>query len=123
MGFLNYSFDGRMDLFKRPSILAHTLNGAFLIFSIILVFIYYSSLNKLSAIIIAILFSIALGIHGLSHLGLEYVYGYSPYKIFFSEGLQERYECNCPMMRAGGCPMMRAGGCPMMRAGGCPLKQ
>jgi hypothetical protein len=109
-----------MDLFKRPSILAHTLNGAFFILAIILVFIYFSSLNKLSAIIIALLFSIAMGIHGLSHLGLEYVYGYSPYKII-SEGLQGRYECNCPMMRAEGCPMMRAEGCPMMRAGGCPM--
>ena len=99
-----------MDLFKRPSILAHTLNGAFFILAIILVFIYYSSLNKVSAIIIALLFSIAMGIHGLSHLGLEYVYGYSPYKIFFSstegkEGFQGRYDCPCPMMRAGGCPM------------------
>ena len=26
-----------------------------------------------------LLFSIALGVHGLSHLGLERVYGYDPY--------------------------------------------
>lgn len=111
-----------MDFFKKPSILAHTANGALFILSIILVFVYYSSLNKLSAIIIALLFSIAVGIHGLSHLGLEYVYGYSPYKIIFSgseenegkevkkgkgskEGFQGRYDCPCPMMRAVGCQM------------------
>lgn len=99
-----------MDFFKRPSILAHALNGAFFILAIILVFIYYASLNKPSLIIITLLFSIALGIHGLSHLGLEYVYGYSPYKIFFNgaeikEGFQGRYDCPCPMMRAAGCQM------------------
>lgn len=99
-----------MDLFKKPSILAHALNGALFIFAIILIFIYYSSLNKVTAIIITLLFSIAVGIHGLSHLGLEYVYGYSPYKIFFSgkeekEAFQGRYDCPCPMMRMAGCQM------------------
>jgi len=96
-----------MDIFKKPSILAHTANGALFILAIILVFIYYSSINKLSAIIIALLFSIAVGVHGLSHLGLEYVYGYSPYNIFFNgkEGFQGRYDCPCPMMRAAGCQM------------------
>ena len=91
-----------MDFFKNPSILAHTANGALFILAIILVFIYYSSINKPSAIIIALLFSIALGIHGLSHLGLEYVYGYSPYT---KEGFQGRYDCPCPMMRAAECQM------------------
>ena len=105
-----------MDVFKKPSILAHTANGALFILAIILIFIYYSSINKPSAIIIVLLFSIAVGIHGLSHLGLEYVYGYSPYKIFFTDGFQGRYYCPCHMMRPGGCPMMRPGGCPM--AGG-----
>jgi len=105
-----------MNFFKKPSVLVHTANGALFILAIILIFIYYPSINKLSAIIIALLFSIAVGIHGLSHLGLEYVYGYTPYKIF-SEEFQGRYYCPCHMMRAGGCPMMRAGGCPMMRAG------
>ena len=97
-----------MDIFKKPSILAHTANGALFILAIILIFIYYSSINKVSSIIIALLFSIAVGIHGLSHLGLEYVYGYSPYKIFFTEGFQGRYECQCPMMRAAGCQMRGA---------------
>jgi hypothetical protein len=98
-----------MNFFKKPSVLAHTANGALLILAIILIFIYYTSINKPNIIII-LLFSIAVGIHGLSHLGLEYVYGYTPYKIF-SEEFQGRYYCNCPM-RAG-CPMRE--GC--MRAG------
>jgi hypothetical protein len=92
-----------MDYLKKPSILAHTLNGALFILAFILVFIYYSSLNKLSSIILILLFSIAVGIHGLSHLGLEYVYGYSPYKSL--EGFQGRYDCPCPMMRAEGCQL------------------
>jgi hypothetical protein len=107
-----------MNFFNHPSVLAHTANGALFILAIILVSIYYTSLNKVTAIIIVLLFSIAVGIHGLSHLGLEYVYGYSPYKIF-SEEFQVKNYCPCPM-RPGGCPM-RPGGCPM-RSGGCPMR-
>jgi hypothetical protein len=84
-----------------PSILAHTLNGALFILAFILIYSYYSSINKLSSIIIVLLLSIAVGVHGLSHLGLEYVYGYSPYSIFKTEGFQ------------GGCPMMRLPACQM----------
>ena len=29
-------------------------------------------------IVLSLLFSLAIGIHGLSHLGAEYIYGYNP---------------------------------------------
>jgi hypothetical protein len=33
-------------------------------------------------LVLLLLFSLALSVHGLSHLGLEKAYGYSPYNVF-----------------------------------------
>lgn len=131
----------------RPSVIAHTLNGAFMLLAAILVFLYYSTVANLDTfriLILILLFGIIVGIHGLSHLGLEYVYGYSPYNMIFG---RKKHECNCsvcPMMqeqrqhlkkgkRAGAegaeaegfqCPMMAAGqnSCPMMAGKSCALR-
>jgi len=35
-------------------------------------------LEPYKQITLALLFAMAIGIHGLSHLGLEYVYGFNP---------------------------------------------
>jgi hypothetical protein len=66
-----------------PSILAHVFNGMLLFISIVIALMYFSKLTKLEPyekIGLFLLFSIAIGIHGLSHLGLEIIYGYNPLK-------------------------------------------
>lgn len=67
--------------YVAPSIYAHVLNGILLFSSIVLVIIHFSKISSASSyqiIVLLLLFSIASGIHGLSHLGLENIYGYNP---------------------------------------------
>lgn len=64
-----------------PSLYAHVINAILLITAVILLFSNYSKINKIEPykkIILILLFSIVIGIHGLSHLGLESVYEYNP---------------------------------------------
>lgn len=82
-----------------PSIITHTLNGFFLILSFLFVLIYFSKLQNLDAyrmLVIILLFSLVLGVHAISHLGLEREYGYSPYNIL---SMQKRNETRCPCMK------------------------
>jgi hypothetical protein len=68
-------------IFKMPSFYAHVLNGLFLLIAIILVVMNMNELKrlKLSKLIhLVVLFSIGFGVHSLSHLGLERVYGFNP---------------------------------------------
>ena len=68
-------------LYFSPSLYAHIINAVLLLTAVILVFSNYSKLTKVEPykqIILTLLFSIVIGIHGLSHLGLESVYGYNP---------------------------------------------
>ena len=69
-------------MYFHPSIIAHTLNGAFFLVAVILSLVYYKSLTSLDSyrfILLILAFGIIVGIHGLSHLGLEYAYGYNPW--------------------------------------------
>lgn len=68
------------NMLLTPSLYAHALNGLFLLFAFILLLQYRSRKNGdyYKMLIIYLLFSIAIGIHGLSHFGLEIVYGYNP---------------------------------------------
>ena len=64
-----------------PSFLAHIGNGLFLLVAAVLFFKNYISIKNANGIILlalALLASIAIGIHGLSHLGLERVYNFNP---------------------------------------------
>ncbi len=66
-----------------PSFYAHIINGLFLFIAIIFIFIRYNQLSSLDSyrlVIMLLLLSISVGIHGLSHLGLEKIYGYNPLK-------------------------------------------
>jgi hypothetical protein len=38
-------------------------------------------MNKYKVIVLVLLFSIATGVHGISHLGMEKVYGYNPLQL------------------------------------------
>lgn len=64
-----------------PSFYAHIINGILLLVAFIILLQNYKSfknMDKYRLIIIILLFSIAAGVHGLSHLGMEKIYGYNP---------------------------------------------
>ena len=64
-----------------PSLYAHVINGILLLVAFILLLQNYRTINhidKYKLIILVLLLSIATGVHGLSHLGLEKNYGYNP---------------------------------------------
>jgi hypothetical protein len=72
-----------------PSFYAHVLNGILLFIALIIMVLNYSRLTRLEAypgrtayLILLLLLSIAVGVHGISHLGLEYVYGFNPMNYF-----------------------------------------
>jgi hypothetical protein len=64
-----------------PSFYAHILNAVFLLLAAIAIAMNFSKLRKLDAYAVVKLFlmaSIAVGVHGLSHQGLERNYDYNP---------------------------------------------
>lgn len=69
-------------IFLTPSIYAHVLNGVLLLTAVILFLLNFSKISKLEPyklIVLSLLFSIVIGVHGISHLGLEKGYGYNPF--------------------------------------------
>ena len=68
-----------------PSLISLAITGLILMFVIILMIINYKRVAKIPPIELAsflCVLSIAIGSHGLLHLGLEAVYGYNPLKWF-----------------------------------------
>ena len=64
--------------------MAHALNGLLMLAAVLVAYINISVLRRLDPfklLMILLVFSIAVGIHGLSHLGLESVYGLNPFKV------------------------------------------
>ena len=71
--------------FTVPSIMAHSLNGGLLLLGGLLIALNFSFIRRLPTlqlITLVLILSIAVGVHGLSHAGLESAYGYNPLKIF-----------------------------------------
>ena len=69
-----------MNIFLIPSFYAHFFNGFLLFIGILLIAFNYSTIKKTDPyklIIFIFIFSIAVGVHGLSHLGLEKVYNFN----------------------------------------------
>ena len=69
------------DFYQAPSIYAHMMNAILLFISVILIYMNYSTISRLAAsekVKLILLFSLAIGLHGLSHLGLETIYNYNP---------------------------------------------
>jgi hypothetical protein len=67
-----------------PSFIAHIISGILLLVALILLYKNYSiikNLDKYRLITIVLVFSIAIGVHSLSHLGMETIYGYYPIAI------------------------------------------
>jgi len=74
-----------MDYYLAPSFYAHAINGILLFIAVIIIITNYSKITRLEAypgrtVVLLLLLSIAVGIHGISHLGLERVYGFNPLK-------------------------------------------
>lgn len=64
-----------------PSIYAHIANGILLLSALIMMIVYKNKLFKLDVykkIMMVLIFAIAIGVHGTSHLGLEREYNYNP---------------------------------------------
>jgi putative copper export protein len=78
-----------------PSVYAHIFGGAVLVASILYLVLHVSkvvSRDPYQILVLMFLFSIAIGIHGLSHAGLEYVYNYNPLSLVVSQKDQKRVE-------------------------------
>ena len=72
--------------FRYTSFYAHILNGLLLLVAMILFVMNYSAVMRLDSykrIMLALAFSLAAGIHGIFHLGLENIYGYNPMQSVF----------------------------------------
>ena len=66
------------NVFTNPSVYAHILNGLLILVSVIVIYKNYGKIIKLDYykfLILVLLISLVVGVHGLSHLGLEYIYG------------------------------------------------
>ena len=75
-------------IFSLPSVYTHILNGILLFIAFILFCKNYSKISRLEPyklIILTLLFSMCVGIHGLSHLGLEKMYGLNPLSILLQK--------------------------------------
>ena len=65
-----------------PSVMAHALNGVLMFAAVVVAYMNFRVLYKLDPykkVMILLVFSVAIGIHALSHLGLETVYGLNPF--------------------------------------------
>jgi hypothetical protein len=74
-----------LEVFLSLSFYAHIANLMFILFAVYFVISNFSYLENMSAekkIYVVLLFSIASGVHGLSHLGLENLYQYNPMGFF-----------------------------------------
>lgn len=68
-------------IFLIPSFYAHAINGVFLLISFFLLYKNYSKIVRVdlyNLIMMTLLFSISVGVHGISHACLEKIYGYNP---------------------------------------------
>lgn len=73
------------NIFIAPSLNSLFVTGFLLLFIIVILitnFNRFMSLDHYRKIIILSLITIAFGVHGLIHLGLEINYGFNPYKWF-----------------------------------------
>lgn len=70
-----------LNMYLAPSFYAHIINGLLMLTAFILLYNNYSKISKLEPyklILLTLIFSICVGVHGLSHLGLESIYNFNP---------------------------------------------
>jgi hypothetical protein len=69
------------NIYLAPSFYAHIINGLLLLFAFVILCKNYDKISNLEPykiMTIILLFSVGVGVHGLSHLGLEKNYNYNP---------------------------------------------
>lgn len=74
-----------LKLLMIPSVASHTLSGGFLLLALVLVALNFKTVTHLpllQLLLLVLVASIAVGIHGLSHIGVEREYGYNPWTLF-----------------------------------------
>lgn len=67
------------EVYKHPSFYAHALNGILLLLAIYILVANFGEIRTVGSyklIVIILLFSAVVGIHGISHLGMEKIYKY-----------------------------------------------
>lgn len=68
-------------LYENPSFYAHIINGILLLVAFVMLYKNYSKIRGMepyNLILMILAFSLATGVHGLSHMGLENIYHYNP---------------------------------------------
>ena len=68
-------------VFTSPSFYAHIFNSITIILILIILYNNFSKIINIEPyklLMLISIFSIVIGIHGISHLGLEYIYNYNP---------------------------------------------
>ena len=68
-------------IYLAPSFYAHILNGILLLFAFVILYKNYSKIRNTEPyklIILILIFSLSIGIHGISHLGMEQKYDFNP---------------------------------------------
>lgn len=73
-----------MSVLENTSLYVHVIHAMLLIVAVVLLIVNFSQIVKLGPyekINLSLLFSGVIGVHALSHLGLESVYGYNPLKV------------------------------------------
>lgn len=76
-----------VNMLINPSLYAHFLHAVLLLLAVLLVLLNFSKiihLEPFKLIVLLLFFSLVIGVHGISHLGLEALYGYNPIRIFLS---------------------------------------
>jgi hypothetical protein len=66
----------------NPSVYAHTIGGGFFLVAIVYLACCFSKITSkdpYQILVLILLFSITISIHGISHMGLESLYNYNPY--------------------------------------------
>ena len=73
------------NVYLTPSFYAHVLQSLLLLIALIYFFIHYRYFTKLpqyQILVLLLLASTVVGIHGLTHSELESVYGFNPIRYF-----------------------------------------
>ncbi len=67
-------------VYNKPSFYAHIFTGVAILITLLLLYFYYKKINLslYQKIIIFLLLTIIIGIHGLSHHYLEIYYNFNP---------------------------------------------
>ncbi len=95
-------------MFYTPSIYAHVISGGLLLVGSIYLAVYRSKImsrDPYQLLVLILLISISVGLHGISHMGLEYVYNLKKTEAYHPLDCPYR-KCNCPYRNCN-CPFSK----------------